>query len=291
MQEQKELLKDLIVLIAKGGNNATLFLFNKIRKLSDELKKIEEELEETVSDIKSNLNEIKDVNKGEDGHTPTKEELLQLIEPLIPEPIKGEDGKDGTDGTDGVDAEPIDTTSIALQAQKLALEALEPKIPIIIPLTEELPKMGDVIVDTLESREGEDKLDKSAIKGWEELEKELKEVSTLAKGRIPGGRGVIDIRAGTNITVDSTKPNHPIINATGGVVGPSEAVDSNIAVFDSTTGTLLKDSGVKTSDLVPYEGATTNVDLGSNSITSYGVVSTHNIAIELGKKFIFDNQV
>lgn len=31
---------------------------------------------------------------GKDGKTPTKEELLQLIEPLIPEPLKGDDGKD-----------------------------------------------------------------------------------------------------------------------------------------------------------------------------------------------------
>lgn len=34
--------------------------------------------------------------KGEDGLTPTEEELLSLIVPLIPEPIKGEDGKTPT---------------------------------------------------------------------------------------------------------------------------------------------------------------------------------------------------
>ena len=32
--------------------------------------------------------------KGEDGKTPSKEELVSLIKPLIPEPIKGKDGKD-----------------------------------------------------------------------------------------------------------------------------------------------------------------------------------------------------
>ena len=33
-------------------------------------------------------------DKGDDGKTPTDEELVALIEPLIPEPIKGEDGQD-----------------------------------------------------------------------------------------------------------------------------------------------------------------------------------------------------
>jgi hypothetical protein len=33
--------------------------------------------------IKELLPEIMDIPKGEDGHTPTKEELLKLIEPLI----------------------------------------------------------------------------------------------------------------------------------------------------------------------------------------------------------------
>lgn len=35
--------------------------------------------------------------KGEDGKTPTEDELIDLIIPLIPEPIKGEDGIDGQD--------------------------------------------------------------------------------------------------------------------------------------------------------------------------------------------------
>lgn len=37
--------------------------------------------------------------KGKDGHTPTKQELLSLIQPLIPAPVKGEDGKDAPELT------------------------------------------------------------------------------------------------------------------------------------------------------------------------------------------------
>ena len=36
----------------------------------------------------------------------------------------------------------------------------------------------------------------------------------------------------------------------GDVVGPASAVDSNLAAFDSTTGKLIKDSGVATTDVV-----------------------------------------
>lgn len=40
---------------------------------------------------------------GKDGHTPTPEELAALILPLIPDPIPGKDGKDGKDGKPGKD--------------------------------------------------------------------------------------------------------------------------------------------------------------------------------------------
>ena len=42
-----------------------------------------------------------DGEDGEDGKTPTKDELLALIKPLIPEPIKGEKGDSGTAGING----------------------------------------------------------------------------------------------------------------------------------------------------------------------------------------------
>lgn len=40
---------------------------------------------------------------GQDGKTPTEEELVALVEPLIPEPVPGENGIDGTPGADGRD--------------------------------------------------------------------------------------------------------------------------------------------------------------------------------------------
>lgn len=54
---------------------------------------LEEKFDETVEKIRQespNLDKILEVIKGKDGHTPTQEELLQLIKPLIPAPVKGD---------------------------------------------------------------------------------------------------------------------------------------------------------------------------------------------------------
>jgi hypothetical protein len=48
---------------------------------------------------------------------------------------------------------------------------------------------------------------------------------------------------------------------TGDVVGPASAVADRIAVFDGTTGKLIKDGGVTVSELVPADGSITNAKL------------------------------
>lgn len=61
----------------------------------------------------------------------------------------------------------------------------------------------------------------------------------------------INFKSGTNISF-TTASGEVTISADGGggdVTGPSSAVDSNIAVYDSTTGKIIKDGGTKISDL------------------------------------------
>ncbi len=57
-----------------------------------------------------------------------------------------------------------------------------------------------------------------------------------------------------------------ITGGSGDVVGPASAVSNNITLFDGTTGKLIKDGGVALSALVPYTGATADVDLGNNGL-------------------------
>lgn len=59
-----------------------------------------------------------------------------------------------------------------------------------------------------------------------------------------------ELIAGANITIDRTDPNNPIISSTasggggGDVVGPAGAAANGVALFDGTSGKLLKDGGV-----------------------------------------------
>lgn len=57
---------------------------------------------------------------------------------------------------------------------------------------------------------------------------------------------VQSVVAGSNVTVDNTDPRNPVVSASGGgggsgdVTGPSSSVDSEIALFNSTTGKVIK---------------------------------------------------
>ncbi len=98
-----------------------------------------------------------------DGKTPTDEHLIELIKPLIPEPIAGKDGRDGKNGigrngTDGKDADPVMITQDVIKA----LESMIPKSETVEELAEKLNL--------------QEALDKIAS-----LEKEIKKVA----GKIP----------------------------------------------------------------------------------------------------------
>jgi hypothetical protein len=70
--------------------------------------------------------------------------------------------------------------------------------------------------------------------------------ATAAQG-IKADSALQSVVAGTGVSVDNTNPQSPVISATGAgsgdVVGPASATDSAIALFDGTTGKLLKDGG------------------------------------------------
>ena len=106
------------------------------------------------------------------------------------------------------------------------------------------PDTGEEIKAKLEGLEGEERLDASAIKG---LDSYLKETTS------PQGwtRGVKTVTGGTGVTVDNTDPYNPIITAStssGDVVGPTGATADAIARYDTTTGKLIKDSGITIAD-------------------------------------------
>lgn len=92
----------------------------------------------------------------EDSKTPLKKDLIVLIESLIPETIPGKDADEES---------------------------------IIKKIEEDLPKLGERIRDGLEILKDEDRLDKSAIKGLDELIEDLKKKIEEVRGSTSRGGG------------------------------------------------------------------------------------------------------
>ena len=70
--------------------------------------------------------------------------------------------------------------------------------------------------------------------------------ATAAQGAL-ADTAIQSVVAGSNVTVDNTDPRNPVVSASGGggggsgdVTGPSSSVDSEIALFSSTTGKVIK---------------------------------------------------
>jgi hypothetical protein len=202
-----DIKKDLISLASKGGNDAALFLLDKIHKAEkvledmqvkmDEMKQehgagleklgaeMPKMLEATRQEIPTEFGvEIKGAEvvtiKGEKGDTPTDDELTKLITPLIPppedgySPVKGKDyfdGKDGRDGDDGIDGKDGYTP-------RKGIDYFDGK--------DGSPDTPEQIRDKLEKLEGDVRLDVSSVKG---LEKYDKEIAVLKEGRPIFGPG------------------------------------------------------------------------------------------------------
>src|SRR3990167_10097199 len=102
----KNLLRELekLKLIKEVGPMAGI-LFDVLNRFIDEKSQLENDFKETVAEIKASVPNLDTMFKsvkgntgeigpiGPKGDSPTKEELLDLIEPLIPEPINGKDGR------------------------------------------------------------------------------------------------------------------------------------------------------------------------------------------------------
>lgn len=213
--------KRLITLAEKKGNNADLVILDALHEVEDEVGKVKTELtdkvdavstkvdevatkfDETVKQMKADapdLNKVLDSIKGKDGEQgiqgekPTDEELIALIEPLIPEPIPGKDGKEGADGLDGENG-------------KDGLDGKDPDENVILDRIEkDLPKLGNAIRDSLELLQDEERLDSSAIKGLEKI------LSTDGKPTQMFGGGRPLVIQGLGVVVDK---NTRVINFKG----------------------------------------------------------------------------
>lgn len=122
-----------------------------------------------------------------------KEKLKEKLG--VQDGAEGPPGRDGAPGRDGKDA---DVTEVV----EAAVSAVKPLIPKVEDIENNLPKLGKPIRDSLELLQGDERLDKSAVKGLEDYE----EVKKLAKQpkTANGGGGASVVRVWQEIdTADS----------------------------------------------------------------------------------------
>jgi len=177
MDKQQKLLRLLKLeeIIQDGDTAIARFLFK---------------LEDKLDEVYNNIDEIQKEQgePGADGHTPTEEELLELIKPLIPEvesgktPNKDEllalikplipqvkDGKTPTKSELLEIIKPlipkIDEDSVIQKAVKIVQDSLPSVDELIDNVEKRLPSLSEPIRDALELLKDEDRLDAKHIHG------------------------------------------------------------------------------------------------------------------------------
>ena len=160
----------------------------------------------------------------------------------------GIDGKDGLKGKDGINGKDGVDGKNGLNGEK-GLDGS--------------PDTGEQIVSKINDLEIKPDLQIDA----EHIKNLPKMIETGAK--YYGGSGIKEIIAGTNITVDNSNLGYPVISA----------VNDTTATWGSITGTLSDQTDLQNAldDLVPYQGATTDVDLGTKNLTTTGTVTSEHL--------------
>jgi hypothetical protein len=105
MPQNQEKIKKIATKALMLQKTDKIGLANEFVVLDEKIASLEEKITEAVKQVKESevsLDKVlesvkgKDGEKGDKGDIPSSDDLLEIIKPLIPEPIKGKDGKDYT---------------------------------------------------------------------------------------------------------------------------------------------------------------------------------------------------
>lgn len=286
----------LVNLAKKGGGDAELMLLDMLHSLQDEVAALKEQLsKDPPEDVKvekvsmklaaklATLEKGNDGKDGKDGYTASDAELLALIKPLIPE-LK--DGKTPTKDELLALIRPL--IPIVKDGETPSDERL---LALITPLIPPAPKdgvdgkdgspdMADDIRNKLELLTGDERLDKSAVKGIEQIDSSIKELRArpAAAGRsllqlyVNGAKkGAVQYLniTGTGVSYASASGRNDV-TITGGGGGGSLSVltatgtvnDSNLTFTFVSTPTLVNVNGATYTDGhgVSISGSTATLD-------------------------------
>lgn len=177
-----------------------------LQKMEDALARIESESSKTLDNLSQNTQ--KTVQEFSDRLTELKS-LIKNVRTI--KPINGRDGLDGLDGLQG----------------KQGIKGKDGS-----------PDTREQIIEKINLGTNDSlKISADQIDGFAEL-KGLVDVATSNQSRYPRGRVIRSVVGGTNVTVDNTDPNNPIINVTGsgsGTVTSIASADGSITVVNPTT--------------------------------------------------------
>lgn len=166
------------------------------------------EFNQQISELERIVRNVK-TQKGEKGDKPTAKELMTLITPLIPDVKDGEDGKS---------PDPIEVAKIVEEE-----------------IIDDLPKYGEKFRDGLEILRGDERLDKSAVKGIEEIEENIKKINITYQGH--GGSGL----RGIELYVDNVSKGLiqflNLVEGTGVTLSHAVVGERHDVTISSTGGT------------------------------------------------------
>jgi hypothetical protein len=298
MKDFKLMHESFTVLSEKLNMDATLDVAEVKAEVMDLWQSQQDEIEKRLFAIDAKVAAIKEGTDGNDGDTPTDEQLVALIKPLVEmaTPIIGEKGiaqlaesfivnnlaKYGARIRDGLELLPEGEklTPDAIEGLTLALEAAAQRVGTRAgwgahPIT--IQQSG-----TTKTKNARSFNFKGT--GAPTIIQRPDGVTDLTFSGGSGGGVVNTIVAGSGITVNSTDPVNPIITATGGGTGTVTSVssaDTNATVATGTTTPVItvvsapKLATARTIAGVSFDG-TANISLNNNAITN-GAGYTTNV--------------
>lgn len=196
---------------------------------------------EHIDDVESSLNsEVEQIHAKIDNldipERLTEQDLVSIIEPLIPEPVKGDKGdsyvltsQDKEEIVSKIKVpvvekvierieikrEEIDTDKIASDASILAFRAIQDSIPSKESIATEITAQGENVRDSLELLQNENRLDRKAIKGLDDYEEISELARTKSNNGMRGGKGLFSQMNDVSIT-NPTNGQVPKYNSTTG---------------------------------------------------------------------------
>ena len=251
-QQQKKLQK-----FAKLIDNGNVAILEYLMELDD---KIEAELP-NIKDIISRV-------KGEKGDTPTRDELLALIEPLIPHIEQPLDGQDYvlTDYDKKEIAQLVKVPIVEKVIEKTTEIVREPVITRTTTETKvENPYIltGEAVVDSI----NELPLDPDLQIDAKHIKNLPKAVNNIMAG---GTNGILEIVAGTNITVDKSNPKYPVVSSTGGSGGVTSIIAGTNITIDPVSG--LGDVTINATGGGSQTPWTSDIDADGYTLTDVGTM-------------------